>query len=59
MSPLKVLARGYAIATAGGRALLDANDVKVGDRLSIRVRSALIAADVVSVEPSVDERVGS
>jgi exodeoxyribonuclease VII large subunit len=59
MSPLKVLARGYAIATSGGRALLAATDVKVGDRVSIRVRSALIAANVVSVEPSVDKRDGS
>ncbi len=54
MSPLKVLARGYAIATASGRAIVDGAAVTVGDRVSIRVRSALIVADVVSVEPKVD-----
>ncbi len=54
MSPLKVLARGYAIATVGGRAILEASDVKVGERISVRVRSALLAAEVVSVEPTGD-----
>jgi exodeoxyribonuclease VII large subunit len=53
MSPLKVLARGYAIATRGdGRAVRDARDVTPGDRLALRVRRARIDVEVVAVEES-------
>ena len=38
LSPLAVLARGYAIATdANGRALVDASAVRAGDRLRVRL----------------------
>jgi exodeoxyribonuclease VII large subunit len=48
MSPLKVLGRGYAIATReGGLAIRDARDVKPGDRIEVRVASGQIEADVV------------
>ena len=50
MSPLKVLGRGYAIATKAGHAIIEARDVEPGDRISLRVHAALIAADVVAVE---------
>jgi exodeoxyribonuclease VII large subunit len=51
MSPLKVLARGYAIATReDGRAVRDPGDVAPGDVLALRVRSARILAHVTSVE---------
>jgi exodeoxyribonuclease VII large subunit len=51
MSPLKVLARGYAIATRrDGRAVRDAADVSVGDPLSLRVRCATIDARVIGVK---------
>jgi exodeoxyribonuclease VII large subunit len=47
MSPLKVLARGYAIATTeDGRAVRDASDVSVGERLELRVARGRIAATV-------------
>jgi len=50
MSPLKVLARGYAIATrSDGRAVRDASDVATGDPISLRVRSARIDARVTGV----------
>jgi exodeoxyribonuclease VII large subunit len=50
MSPLKVLARGYAIATrSDGRAVRDASDVSAGDPIRLRVRSARIDAQVTSV----------
>ncbi len=51
MSPLKVLGRGYAIATrADGRALREGSDVAPGDRIGIRVLHAHLVADVVTVE---------
>jgi exodeoxyribonuclease VII large subunit len=54
MSPLKVLARGYAIATrADGRAVREASDVTPGARLELRVSRARIDVEVVAVEASV------
>jgi exodeoxyribonuclease VII large subunit len=51
MSPLKVLARGYAIATRrDGRAVRTASDVASGDRLVVRVSRARIEVDVVTIE---------
>jgi exodeoxyribonuclease VII large subunit len=50
LSPLKVLGRGYAIATReDGRAIRSAGDVKRGDRITVRVESARIEADVTGV----------
>jgi exodeoxyribonuclease VII large subunit len=52
LSPLKVLARGYAIATRDdGRAVRSAADVGPGDALHVRVRDARIEATVTAVEP--------
>jgi exodeoxyribonuclease VII large subunit len=52
LSPLKVLARGYAIATRDdGRAVRSATDVGVGDALHVRVHDARIEATVTGVEP--------
>ena len=52
LSPLKVLARGYSIATReDGRALRAAGDVREGDPIEVRVRSARVRARVTSVEP--------
>jgi len=52
LSPLKVLARGYAIATRpDGRAVRSAGDVAPGDVLRIRVRDARLDATVDRVEP--------
>jgi len=51
LSPLKVLARGYAIATReDGRAVRTAADVAAGDRIRVRVRDARIEASVERVE---------
>lgn len=49
MSPLKVLGRGYAIATraADGRAVRDAREVAPGDRVHVRVAEGAFEADVV------------
>jgi exodeoxyribonuclease VII large subunit len=55
MSPLKVLGRGYAIATRGdGRALREADDVEIGQRITLRVRRARVTADVVDIEATGD-----
>jgi len=51
LSPLKVLARGYAIATRGdGRALRASADVRPGDAIHVRVAFGRIQASVDAVE---------
>jgi exodeoxyribonuclease VII large subunit len=51
MSPLAVLARGYAIATTeGGRAVRAASEVKPGEEVSIRVHRGAFSAKVAKVE---------
>lgn len=51
LSPLKVLARGYAIATrADGRAIRRAEDVRAGETIRVRVRDARLEAHVESVD---------
>jgi exodeoxyribonuclease VII large subunit len=56
MSPLKVLARGYAIATrSDGRAVREARDVGLGARLRLRVSRARIDVEVVAIEESAAE----
>jgi exodeoxyribonuclease VII large subunit len=55
MSPLKVLARGYAIATtADGHAVRDAGEVTAGDALLVQVARGRIAATVTEVHDEVD-----
>jgi exodeoxyribonuclease VII large subunit len=57
MSPLKVLARGYAIATKkDGRAVREPGDVSPGEAISILVRSARIEAEITNVEPVASEK---
>jgi len=52
MSPLKVLARGYAIATraADGRAVRDASEVQAGDLVHVRVGRGAFDAAVKRIE---------
>jgi exodeoxyribonuclease VII large subunit len=51
LSPLKVLARGYAIATTeDGRALRDASDAREGDKVIVRVHAARIDAKITRIE---------
>ena len=52
LSPLRVLARGYAVATReDGRALRSAADAQPGDMIHVRVSDALVDATVTAVEP--------
>lgn len=46
MSPLKVLARGYAIVTKDGQAVRDASEVRAGDEVHVRVGEGAFAAEV-------------
>jgi exodeoxyribonuclease VII large subunit len=56
MSPLKVLGRGYAIATTKeGRAIRGAEDVRVGEIIDVRVARARVSAEVTEVVAG-DER---
>ncbi len=48
ISPLKVLGRGYAIATSRGRALTKANQVKTGDEVAVRLHEGSIRCEVIS-----------
>jgi exodeoxyribonuclease VII large subunit len=59
LSPLKVLGRGYAIATTeAGRAVRRAEDVAVGDALTVRVASGRVHTRVTSTEPDEGAQAG-
>ncbi|MBX3271337.1 MAG: hypothetical protein KF729_13815 [Sandaracinaceae bacterium] len=49
-----MLGRGYAIALAGGRALVDARDVAPGQALTVRLARGALEAQVVEVRPEVE-----
>lgn len=51
LSPLTVLGRGYAIALRDGRAVRSANELRSGDKLSIRVHEGRFEATVTAVLP--------
>ena len=48
LSPLKVLDRGYAMATQKeGKALRSVNDVKVGDEVKLRLSDGELSARIL------------
>lgn len=52
LSPLRVLARGYAVAfSASGAVLLSAGDVVPGDRIHLELADGALAVDVVGPVP--------
>jgi len=52
LSPLRVLARGYALATRDdGRAVRSSADVRPGDAIHVRVSDARLDVHVTAVEP--------
>jgi exodeoxyribonuclease VII large subunit len=52
LSPLRVLARGYAVATReDGHAVRSVADVSPGDVIHVRVSDALLDASVIAIEP--------
>ncbi|WP_394836899.1 exodeoxyribonuclease VII large subunit [Pendulispora rubella] len=49
MSPLKVLGRGYAIATLpNGHALRSADEVSIGERITVRLERGRLEAEVIA-----------
>ena len=46
LSPLNVLARGYAIATSKGKVLTSARQVKKGDPVTVRLSEGEIDCEV-------------
>lgn len=50
LSPLSVLARGYAIAELGSSPIMSAGDASIGDELTIRLADGSITAEVLSTE---------
>ena len=47
MSPLRVLERGYAVATRGGHVLTRAGDAAIGDEIVVRLHDGSLAARVI------------
>lgn len=52
MSPLAVLARGYAITTKDGHAVRDAAEVTAGDRVRVQVARGSFDAAVIATTPA-------
>ena len=52
LSPLGVLSRGYAIASEGstGKILRDTSNLRLGDRVHVRLRRGAFSADVAELE---------
>lgn len=50
VSPLKLMARGYSKAYAGGNALGSVKSVKVGDEFELLLRDGVIKAEVLSIK---------
>jgi exodeoxyribonuclease VII large subunit len=49
MSPLRVLERGYAIASSGDRVLVDGREVDAGDKVSVRLSRGVLDCTVDAV----------
>lgn len=50
LSPVRTLARGYALAELGGRALTSATDALVGETLVVRLHAGHLTSEVTAVE---------
>ena len=53
ISPLAVLARGYAIALHDGVAVRNAGELAPGDRIEVRLSNGQLEADVVAIKPAI------
>ena len=47
LSPLRVIARGYAVASSGGKVLTSPSQVKVGDTIDLRLAGGELKCEVV------------
>lgn len=60
LSPLKVLARGYSIATRDdGRAITGLDDLDEGEPIHVRVRDGVVHASVTATEPIAEAAVAA
>lgn len=50
MSPLKILARGYSVASKDGRILTDSACVNTGDKINVILSNGSLECEVLSVE---------
>lgn len=50
MSPLKILARGYSVASKGKKIISDISDVEKGDMINVRVSGGDIECEVTNVK---------
>lgn len=50
MSPLKILARGYSVATKNGGILTDSASVDAGDKIKVKLSSGSLDCEVVAVQ---------
>jgi exodeoxyribonuclease VII large subunit len=50
MSPLKILARGYGVASKEGKILSDINSVKKGDKIDVMLSGGKIGCEVTEVK---------
>ncbi len=58
MSPLRVLDRGYAIATAGSRVLSSSDDVQVGDHIAVRLAAGSLDCRVEGAHGAEEDEAG-
>ena len=49
LSPFGVLERGYSITTKNGKVINDKNDISAGDSVEIRLKNALVTANVTNI----------
>lgn len=47
MSPLKILARGYSVATKNGKVITDSSCVEAGDKINVKLSSGNIDCEVL------------
>lgn len=47
MSPLKILARGYSVATKNGKVITDSSCVEAGDKINVKLSSGSIDCEVL------------
>lgn len=47
LSPLRVIARGYAVASSGGKVLTSPSQVKVGDTIGLRLAGGELKCEVI------------
>jgi len=54
LSPLKVLGRGYAIASKGGRSVSSVKGMSAGDELSVRLSDGSLECAIASVKENIE-----